>query len=476
MKRRNLLQAAVAIPLAGLRIPVWSLERGEDNAPIAFGFGGAKKMIYDVRQRPQAVFFNGKVFIGYSGGGSLDEIIRPGSGDRARTSAMLVNYDPRSREFSSPLTFGEPSNDHHDCPVLWVDVKDHLHFLYHCHNEPGTHLVAKQPEGMGEKNSDWAELPQIAPMVSYPTMFRIHDNRELVYFRTGGHSSSWSYRITGDHGRSWTGPPNDVTNLDIYNHPEWSSYQAKILSPDRKNLYVVFTDYDDVKSNDPKRLYNPRYDMPVRNEWKYNLSLLKIDLQTYEVRNDNGELIKTPLDIETARAKCQIWDTEWRGAGVPPALCLDEHGEPSVLHVLSEENLETHNYYYVRKVEGEWRKTRITASNHQWNSGYLKRDQQNHLHAYVIAGEGYQDKEGVNYTHGGGRIEHWISKDKGNTWSLHRDITPDSARYPGWSFNNVQPVLRPDGSAVDGILMFYGWLDGQKPDAVSFLLDESAQI
>jgi len=190
--------------------------------------------------------------------------------------------------------------------------------------------------------------------------------------------------------------------------------------------------------------------------------------------NDLGELMKTPVDIETARAKCQIWDTDWRGAGVPPALCLDEHGEPSALHVLSEENLETHNYYYVRKVDGEWLKTRITASNHQWNSGYLKRDQQDHLHAYVIVGEGYQDKEGINYTHGGGRIEHWVSKDKGNSWNLHRDITPDSAKYPGWSFNNVQPVVRTDGSIVDGMLLFYGWLEQEKPDAVAFFLDESS--
>jgi len=473
VKRRNLLQAAVAIPFAGLLPPVWSGQPDETEAPMAFGFGGSKKMLYDVRQRPQALYFKGKVFIGFKGGGST-----PADGGResvAPTHAMLLSYDPTNRQFSTPVKFGKTTSDHHDCPVIWADKDDFLHFLYKCHNKPGIHLVAKQPGGMGATESDWVTLPDIAPMVSYPTIFRLYDDRELVYFRTGGHSSSWSYRITGDHGRSWTGPENDVTNLDIYNHPEWSSYQAKIMSPDRKTLYVVFTDYDDVKSNDPERLYNPKYDMPVRNDWKYNLSLLKIDLVTHEVRNDNDEVMKTPLDIETVRAKCQIWDTGWRGAGVPPALYLDKHGEPSALHVLSEEDLETHYYYYVRKVDSKWQKTRITASNHQWNSGYLKSDKQGQLHAYVIVGDGYQDKKGINYTHGGGRIEHWLSKDKGNTWSLHRDITPDSAQYPGWSFNNVQPILRPDGSGIDGMLMFYGWLDAKMPEAVAFLLDESGR-
>jgi hypothetical protein len=471
MKRRNLLQAAVAIPFAGLLPPVWSREADETVAPMPFGFGGSKKMLYDVRQRPQAVYFKGKVFISYKGGGSA-----PADGGResvAPTHAMLLSYDPMSRQFSDPVKFGKRTSDHHDCPVVWVDKEDYFHFLYRCHNEPGIHLVSKRPGSMGESESDWTALPDIAPMVSYPTIFRLHDDRELVYFRTGGHSSSWSYRITSDQGRNWTGPENDVTNLDLINFPEWSSYQAKILSKDRKTLHVVFTDYDDVKSNDPNRLYNPRYEKIVGNNWKYNLSYLKIDLETYEVRNHEGELLETPVHMETARTRCRIWDTVWRGAGVPPALSLDDNGNPEVLHILSEEDIKTHSYYYVRFEDGEWRNTRITASNHQWNSGYLKRDKQDHLHAYVIVGDSYQDKEGINYSHGGGRIEHWVSKDKGNTWNLHRDITPDAAQYPGWSFNNVQPVLRPDGSAVDGMLLFYGWLDARKPDAVAFLLDET---
>jgi hypothetical protein len=470
MKRRELIQATIAIPLAGMLPPGWVLAGDGTVKPMAFATGGSKKMLYDVRQRPQALSWNGKVYIGYKGGGT---VANENPRNVAPTYASLVRYDPQSRTFTKPITFGKQTSDHHDCPVLWVDADEHLHFLYKCHNEPGIHLVCKQPGGMGSSESDWAVLPDIAPMVSYPTLFALPDGRHLVYYRTGGHSSSWSYRITADNGKTWTGPENDVTNLDIYNHPEWSSYQAKILSPDKKTLYIVFTDYDDVKSNDPQRLYNPKYDMPVSNEWKYNLSLLKIDLDTYAVLNDAGETMKTPVDIETARAKCQIWDTEWRGAGVPPALCLDENGEPSVLHVLSEENLETHNYYYVRKVDGAWVKTRITTSNHQWNSGYLKREDNGKLHAYLITGEGYQDKKGVNYTHGGGRIEHWESMDKGNTWKLHRDITPDAAEYPGWAFNNVQPVVRPDGSAVDGMLIFYGWLDSSKPDGVAFLLDET---
>ena len=459
------------MPLAGLVQPVWSAARVPRAAPQAFGFGGSKKMLYDVRQRPQAIWFNDKVYIGFKGGGT-----EPAAGSRERvapTYASLVSYDPKTRQFSDTIRFGDTTSDHHDCPVIWADKDDHLHFLYKCHNEPGIHLVAKQPRTMGNSEADWEILDDIAPMLSYPTVFRLFDDSNVVYFRTAGHSSSWSYRITHDNGRTWTAPPTDVTNLDLVGFPEWSSYQAKILGRDGKTLHVVFTDYDDVKSGDPRRLFNPRYEQVVGNDWKYNLSYVRINLETHEVSNFDGEVLETPVHYESAREKCRIWDTVWRGAGVPPALSLDDKGNPEVLHILSEEDIETHGYYYVRFVDGDWKKTRIASANHQWNSGYLKRDRKGHLHAYVIVGEGYADKAGINYSHGGGRIEHWLSKDQGDTWKLHRDITPDGEKYPGWSFNNVQPVVREDGTAVGGMLVFYGWLDPKNPDAVAFLLDES---
>jgi hypothetical protein len=74
--------------------------------------------------------------------------------------------------------------------------------------------------------------------------------------------------------------------------------------------------------------------------------------------------------------------------------------------------------------------------------------------------------------HGGGRIEEWISADKGRTWQFQRDLTPDSTQYPGWRYNNVQPVTHANGQAVEGMLLFYGWKDRDAPEAKAFLLHE----
>ncbi len=179
-------------------------------------------------------------------------------------------------------------------------------------------------------------------------------------------------------------------------------------------------------------------------------------------------MLRTPIDIDYSESNCQIWDTEFRGAGIPPVISLDEEGEPTFLHVLSEDNVKTHRYYYVRREEGKWEQTPICGSNHQWNSCYLAR-KNGYLHAYVIVGEGYLEG-GYMDRHGGGGIEEWVSEDKGKSWRKHRDLTPDPEQYPGWRYNNIQPVLASDGTVIEGMLLFYGWKDSDAPEAKAFLL------
>ena len=201
---------------------------------------------------------------------------------------------------------------------------------------------------------------------------------------------------------------------------------------------------------------------------------MKIDLQIHVVRNAEGESLKTPIDIDYSKANCEIRDTNWRGAGVPPAIALDENGEPAFLHVLSEDTLTDHQYYYVRRVGERWKQTPITHSSHQWNSCHLARRDDGTLHAYLVVGDGYLDTGGYMDRHGGGSIEEWTLSDSGNTWQRTRDLFSASSTYPGWRFNNVQPVVRPDGRIVDGMLLFYGWKDKDAPEARAFLLHDQA--
>ena len=447
----------------------WAQEQSKPTNIIPFGECGKFKMLYDCRQRPQSVLLNDRLYIVYNGDA------KPSGNGKGKAYPLLITYNPKDRSFSKPVRLGQKSStDHHYSPIIWADEDDFLHVLFGCHRTPGTHLISDHPMQKKTSNIIWKKMPQIAPKLSYPTVYRIRDNKEMIYYRTDGHTSSWTYRITGDNGKTWKGPIKDVTDLDSKRKLDWSSYHTKLPSKDGKHLHVVYTDYDDNK-NSPKeeRFYNPRYDRLVSNEWKYNLSYVKIDLQTQVVRNAAGDILKTPIDLDYSKANCQIWDTKWRGAGIPPVISLNEYDEPTFLHVLSEDNIKSHRYYYVRreKGKGKWKQTPICNSNHQWNSSYLARDKKGVLHAYVIAGEDYLEG-GYMDRHGGGRIEEWISQDKGNSWKKFRDLMADQKDYAGWRFNNIQPVLRPDGSIVEGMLLFYGWKDKDAPEARAFLLHE----
>jgi len=441
------------------------------SEPMSFGYRGQIKMLYDRRQRPQAVYLNDKVHIVFNGGA------KKGSTGKSKTVPMAITYDPLTRSFSEIVTLGKSSSDHHYGPVIWADKDGYLHVLSACHKTPGTHLVSKKPGSIGKSKNDWNKLPEITEALSYPTIFNIHGGKDLLYYRTAGHTSSWTFRVTADNGKTWTGPKTDVTDMDIKGRRDWSAYQCKLMSKDGKYLHVVFMTYDDVKTEDPvkteeERFYNPRYKHGVTNEWKYHLYYLKIDVDTFEVTNFDGDVMKTPVDIEYADANCMIWDTEWRGAGVPPTIVLDDNGEPAILHVLSEDTIDDHNYYYIRRVNGAWKKTVVTHSNHQWNSCHLTRHDDGELHAYIITAEGYFDSPGYMDKHGGGRVEEWVSTDKGDTWKKARDLTPADPKYAGWRFNNVQPVRKPGGEIVDGLLIFYGWGSLDDPEAKAFLIDE----
>ena len=263
-----------------------------------------------------------------------------------------------------------------------------------------------------------------------------------------------------------------MTDLDSQGRLDWSSYQTKRISSDGKFLHVVYTDYDDNKhSPNPKRFYNPRYRKEVSNEWKYNLSYVKIDVQTNQVFNADGDTLRTPIDIDYAKDTCQIWDTQWRGAGVPPAVALDKNGKPTFLHVLSDDNLKVHRYYYVRRKNGHWLKTPVCFSTHQWNSCHLRHCDDGTIRAFVVTGESYLEG-GYMDRHGGGRIEEWTSRNGGESWQMQRVLSPSLERYRDWRFNNVQPVVRPDGSEVEGMLLFYGWKDHEAPKAQAFLLHD----
>ncbi|MBK1878965.1 BNR-4 repeat-containing protein [Pelagicoccus mobilis] len=470
IKKHHKILAITSLLWASTNVEVQSqsVEAPEQVQILQFGTNGKRNMLYDARQRPHSVLLHGRVYIVFNANAT------PTQDKKGIAYPMMITYSPKTRQFTEPVRIGPASSDHHYSPIIWADESDHLHVLHGCHRTPGTHLISAKPVVAGTLAIQWEEAPRIAPKLSYPTVFRAYSEKEVIAYRTNGHTSSWTYRISDDNGQTWTGPEQDVTDLDNKGRTDWSSYRTVLPSEDGRHLHMVYTDYDDYKTQlTPDRLYNPRYGQNVSNEWKYNLHYVKIDLETHEVTNAEEKTLRTPIDIDYSKEHCLIWDTEGRGSGIPPVIALDTEGDPTFLHILSEGDLKTHGYYYVRRENGEWLQTRINSSNHNWNGGYMVHRTDGSIYAYLITGDGFLGG-GYMDGRGGGRVEEWISNDKGKTWGKNRDLTPDRERYPGWRFNHVQPIARPDGTPVDGMLLFYGWRDKDLPTAKAFLIHENS--
>ena len=67
---------------------------GTDYAVVPFGSGEQLKMIYDRRLRPQAVYFNDKVYLVYNGGAAA------GPADNDKTYPFATSCDPATGQIS----------------------------------------------------------------------------------------------------------------------------------------------------------------------------------------------------------------------------------------------------------------------------------------------------------------------------------------------------------------------------------------
>ncbi len=439
---------------------------GDQPDYAVFGEAGGYKMIYDRRAGPVAVQGEEEqVFIAYQGSA------RPANSRKVWATPMVTAWDPRSQSFSASVPIGPSSMDHHHGPVIWPDAKGHLHLLSGCHRTTGSHLISNEPGNLGSNLADWTHGSGFPFYISYPHVFVLPEERALIFYRTYGHTSSWTYQITETNGILWDRPENDLTDLDTGGYLDWSAYHSAKVDPEGKYLHVAFVDYDDNKAKDPKRFFNPGYDLPFRNgAQKYNLYHLKVNLESGKVSNSKGAPVQTPVHLDQAKAECLVWGTGWRFTGIPPDINFDQQGSPALLHVLSGDTPDDLDYYFLRHTDEGWIRTRIRSAGHSWNVGRIVHSPDGIWTALLVVTAPGQLGEGLMDNHGGGRLEEWVSSDDGKTWQFKQDRTPNPEHYPNWRFNNVRPVIRMDGSEAPGIAICYGWPDSVTPDARGFLL------
>jgi len=437
---------------------------------VGFAENGGLKMLYDSRMHPQAVEYDGSVYIVYRGEKGLP---------------YIISYGLESRRFSKPfmlLTGMEDkvdanryARDHHFSPVIWIDGKGYFHVLSGCHgNTPeryrsGNQVISTKPGDI----TQWEMITTpINVSVNYPKAYPIYDNKTLVYFRDGGHLGAWTYRISSDGGKTWVSPANPPVDLDakpqdglIADHA--GSYHTARVSKDGRTLHVAFvfsqTDY----SKDEPSPVNSRYNMKLGRESRYNLYYIKVDLPSGKVFNYNGKELATPVRKMLADRDCLIWDTQERVVAIGASIYLDEDDRPYFLLPVSEETPYKCRFYFVRYQNDQWVKTAIARTPHPFNACHLDRSEDGLFKAYLVTGEGENiSAEEMDRYGWGDRIEEWISDDNGENWKLSKDLTPTK----GYKYQNIKFVSRNVGGITGDIILFYGWQDTDRY-GTAFLLD-----
>ncbi|MFW6059972.1 MAG: BNR-4 repeat-containing protein [Phycisphaeraceae bacterium] len=401
------------------------------TSPRPFASHGSEKMIYDIRMGPQCLHHDGTFWAVYQA--------NPQSG---KPLPHIIRRDPHGR-WSAPVVLGETSHfDHHFAPVLWADAQTRFHVLYHCHvHGGGRHLVS----GAGYDLENWEEAPCIAPSISYPRLLRCPDRTLVLYYRALGHMGFWTYRTSADDGLTWHGPA--TPHVDFDQRPElpgdeWAgSYHSVALSRDGASLHVAFVYWDE------RGLVNPLYERKVGFMDRYNLYYLRLHLASGAIFTIDGEPLEKPLNRKDAD-RCLVLDTGQHLSNMP-SIFVDEHDSPGLLVPVSGEQLDDCRFWYIARKRGEWVRTPVAPTSSTWNGSHIEAAADGGITAFIV---GPANATGER-TYGGGPLQAWRSADRGDTWQLTADLTPE----PGLLCNNPKPVENLDGSVVPRSLTCFGW-------------------
>ena len=411
---------------------------------VPFAENGGLKMLYDNRMYPQAVELDGSLYLVWRGSEGFP---------------YTRSYDLATRKFSDPVMILDGledtvnkkryAADHHFAPVIWKDLKNHLHVLFGWHGANGMHMVSENPSDI----TAWRQGPNVADILSYPKIHQVFDNQTLIYFRYMAHLGFWTYRISGDDGDTWRGPVDGLIDMNAppqtgFMAAHAGSYQTTRVSEDGKTLHVGFI----WKVEDPIPSF--RYSKVLHHHVRrHNLYYLKVDLPTGKVYNYEGRQLPVPVNKEVADRDCLVWDTRGRVAAVGPTIHLDD-GEPSFVLPVSDRTPLESKFYYVRRQGDKWARTAIARTPHPFNSCHLDRDPDGTLQAYLITGLGESVPEpGMNFYGWGHKVERWFSTDNGASWKHGADLTPKLGR----KYQNIQFVAKGLREISKDIFLFYGW-------------------
>lgn len=344
----------------------------------------------------------------------------------------VASYDTSTGTWRGPTRVGiNPLRlDAHGAPSLYLDASGRVHVFYGAHNGTILHVRQSAPG----PDSAWVAQASFSAG-TYPQVVTVPGGKMLLFYRTS--ESDWSFRTTTDGAASFGGESRVLdADYDAY----W--YANFAAGPDGA-IHTVFTWLDRDLMRDGRLFVRRNLYYATRGTdgmW----------------RGVDGTTLSLPIDLAEANAHCRVVNSGDEFVN-EMSVTVDDQGAPCVVYLLgSGSGPGAYEWRFARRDPGGWRGTRIVTTDHYFDAAALDPQPDGGLDAFVVTGDsdarGSQDWD---YRGRGGRIERWVSADRGLTWAYSQRVSPAE---PGIIYSD--PVLVRGGSGP-ARLMFTDWTDDE---------------
>jgi hypothetical protein len=254
---------------------------------------------------PHAVAASGKVYCAFQ---------------NTKGQPVVMAYDVEKKQWSEPAyasRFGL-GKDAHGNPSICIDREGTIHIFYGCHGGPMRYARSARPYAIDA----WEEQPAPTSRATYPQSMLMADGSIYLFYRAGGHMEPWTFRQTGDGGRTWSGPEKIIEMRLAPPDRLAAAYCAFHPGARGKTVHCFWVHKDDNAARvkgDKKHPWRPlKYKGLHEAVYRYNMYYLHRD-ENGRWQNIDGAPAELPVSKAFADEHCLVFDSgdEFTGIGTP---------------------------------------------------------------------------------------------------------------------------------------------------------------
>jgi len=382
---------------------------------------------------PQAWHYDGKTYVVYQG---------------RMNAPHITFFDHKTARWAPIVNAGvNPLGDldTHGAPAMIIDKKGYIHLFFGSHGGRQMYKRSRLPGDITE----WENMPPVTSNMTYPCGAIQDDGTMILIGRQGGHVAPWIELTGADDGKTWSEEKAivDITPDGLYGtvksgmdgksvHFTWCLQSKSDLH--KKAIGAINTGAGSWWTG----VWDERHDCYYI--WRDEKS---------QWRNIQGEILQTPIDLKTARQKCQVYRADWPYHGQHGTMGIGGNNQPHIVFLnglLSEDKSRwtadnmTYTHKFARWNGKQWDISDITTTDSMWDMGQaILPGRGATIDVYLIA-----DGSVTTFGRWGGDLQHWRSNDHGETWTKVRDVI--TFAKTGRLFNCPLEVVNahPDGKFV----------------------------